>query len=213
MRIYSTLFSHFGRQKWWPASGGFKPAEWEICVGAILTQNTSWNNVEKALANLKKERIIAPEDIINIEIKKLEELIRPSGFFSQKTKRLKEFAKFVLSFENFEKFKEKVTREKLLAVKGIGPETADSILLYACGRPVFVVDAYAKRIFYRLGIIENNLNYEDIKNFFEKNLPRDTKLYNEFHALIVGHGKTICKKEPLCSQCTLEKMCEKRGVA
>lgn len=210
--IYYKLLSHYGKQDWWPASGRFKPSEWEICMGAVLTQNTNWRNVERALENMEKGKVTAPADIKNISSKKLEALIRPSGFFSQKASNLKELAKFVLAYENFEKFSEQATREELLKIKGIGHETADSILLYACGRPFFVIDAYTRRVFHRLGLIGEGWGYEKLREFFENSLPKKPALYNEFHALIVRHAKTICRKEPLCSACPLEKICEKNGL-
>ncbi|MBI4176257.1 MAG: endonuclease III domain-containing protein [Candidatus Aenigmarchaeota archaeon] len=224
LAIYRKLLSHYGSQGWWPASGGFRPREWEICVGAILTQNTSWNNVEKALLNLRKNNCVSVKGMIDVDTRRLENMIKPSGFFRQKADRLKILASFVNSFSksgdkiagrhsgSFEDFRRNVTREGLLGVKGIGPETADSILLYACGRPYFVVDAYTRRIFHRLGLLEHNLDYEKTRNFFESSLPKDANLYNEFHALIVNLGKDTCRKKPLCSQCPLERVCRKRGV-
>lgn len=206
--IYDALLVHFGRQQWWPMEHGFRPREWEICTGAILTQNTSWANVEKALANLRAAAVISPSDVLSAA--RLEMLIRPAGFFRQKAERLRRFSRFVLSFNNFVDFKKTVTRDQILGITGIGPETADSILLYACGRPTFVVDAYTKRIFSRIGLIEPDWSYSQIKQFFEHHLPPDAEFYKEYHALIVELGKTICRKKPLCSQCPLEHQCEKR---
>jgi len=186
--LYEKLLERFGEQGWWPMSNGFEPPEWEVCVGAILTQNTNWKNVEKALENLKKSGVISPDDIIKIEKSKLEQIIRPSGFYRQKAERLRIFADFVLGFGPFKKFSESVTRVQLLKVKGLGPETADSILLYALNRPVFVIDAYTKRICRMLNISKSQ-NYEELRSFFENSLPKDVKVYKELHALIVELGK------------------------
>jgi endonuclease-3 related protein len=188
MKAYEKLLKIYGHQNWWPRKHNFRPPEWEICVGAILTQNTNWKNVERALENLAKANVVSPEDVKNIEIEKLEELIRPSGFYKQKALRLKTFADFVLSFGSFENFKKKVERNELLKVKGIGFETCDSILLYACGRPFFVIDAYTKRFVRSLGI-KTKMDYESLRRYFERRLPKDLSLYKEFHALIVEWGK------------------------
>lgn len=187
-KVYEKLLKQFGPQGWWPVRRNFKPKEWEICLGAILTQNTNWRNVEKALENLSNHEILTPEDISKVNIRKLENLVKPSGFYKQKAKRLKELAKFVLSFGGFQNFKKNVKREQLLNVKGIGPETADSILLYACERPHFVIDAYTKRFVKALGM-KTKEDYETLRKYFENSLPIDTEIYKEFHALIVEWGK------------------------
>jgi endonuclease-3 related protein len=203
--LYEKLLEHFGPQNWWPMLNGFEPPEWEVCVGAILTQNTNWKNVEKALENLKKESITSPYDIEKVKKSNLEQIIRPSGFYKQKAERLKVFADFVLGFGSFEKFSKSVTREQLLNVKGLGPETADSILLYALNRPVFVIDAYTNRICKSVGMGPSKTeNYEELRHFFEKKLPKNIKIYKEFHALIVEMGKNHCKAKPLCRQCMLK---------
>ena len=208
-KVYRKLLGHFGKLGWWPAGRGFRPREWEVCLGAILTQNTSWKNVEKALDNLKREGILSPEEVTGTGKGKLEELVRPSGYFRQKADRLKIFSRFVLGFGSFREFRERVTREQLLGVKGIGPETADSILLYACNKPSFVVDLYTKRVFSRLGLLKEKDSYQKVKEFFEEGLPRDTDVYREFHALIVEHSKRFCRKRPACSGCPLERECLK----
>ena len=196
IRIYKSLLKMHGHQNWWPVSRSFKPREWEICIGAILTQNTAWGNVEKALDNIYDAKLLTVKDLANTDLKAIKKLVRPSGFFNQKSVRLRNFANFVVSFGNFANFKKNITREQLLKINGIGNETADSILLYACGKPYFVVDAYTRRIFSRIGIIDGNKNYEDIRKTFEKNLPKDIELYKEFHALIVRHAKECCRKLP-----------------
>ncbi len=194
IKVYKDLLKHHGHQDWWPASRSFKPREWEVCIGAILTQNTAWGNVELALDNIYNARLLTVEDIAESDLRTLKKLIRPSGFFNQKSVKLRNLSRFVLSFGSFKNFKNKVTREQLLAINGIGPETADSIMLYACGKPYFVVDAYTRRIFSRIGVLDGNKNYEDIRKIFENNLPKDVELYKEYHALIVRHAKECCGK-------------------
>jgi endonuclease-3 related protein len=184
---YKKLLKAYGPQAWWPMKRGFAPKEWEVCVGAILTQNTNWRNVERALDNLIKNKVVTPEATLKISAKKLEQLVRPSGFYRQKAERLKTLAKFVLGFGSFEKFR-KVERHKLLKAKGVGPETCDSILLYACNRPYFVIDAYTKRFVRSLGL-KPARDYEPLRAYFETRLPKDVALYKEFHALIVEWGK------------------------
>lgn len=197
LKFYSRLLKEHGHQKWWSVSGFTTPKEWEICMGAILTQNTAWRNVEMALFNLKNSDIRNMEDILNLDIRKLRDLVKPAGFFNQKSKRLKIFAHYVLErFGSFENFLKNAKREDLMEINGIGPETADSILLYACGKRHFVVDAYTRRIFSRLSIIDESWKYERIQEIFENNIPKNIGLYKEFHALIVRHAKECCKKNP-----------------
>lgn len=207
LEIYQKLFHAFGPQNWWPVENGFQPKEWEICVGAILTQNTNWGNVEKALKRMKEGGCVRVEDVVKISLKELEYLIKPSGFYKQKARRLKEFAGVIKNSENLKRFLQNVKRKELLKIKGIGQETADSILLYAGNRKFFVVDAYTRRIFSRLGKIQENQGYEEIRKFFEKNLPNDLKIYKEFHALIVRLGKEFCRKNPQCERCPLKEIC------
>jgi endonuclease-3 related protein len=195
--IYSLLLKVLGPQKWWPLRGDFSPANWEICVGAVLTQNTSWKNVEKALENLEQASILSREDILKTTPETLAQTIRPAGYFNQKARKLKELASF-----NGEP-----TREGLLSLWGIGKETADSILLYAYNKPYFVIDAYTRRVFSRLGLIKGDEGYDELRLLFEKSIPRDVGLYKEYHALIVNLGKNICKKEPLCGECPLSGIC------
>jgi len=191
----------------WPILHNFDPPQFEIVVGALLTQNTAWVNVEKALKNLAEAGVISSDGIANIRISKLEQLIRPSGFYRQKAKRLKALSKFI---ENHENFYNSVTREELLSINGIGRETTDSILNYACSKSVFVVDAYTRRIFSRLGIISGEEDYDEIRQMFEKSIKSgaqsaSVRAFQEFHALIVEHAKVHCNKEPLCIKCPLEK--------
>lgn len=218
--IYRALFNKYKAQGWWPITidgksiyGVDAPRNekdaFEIIVGTILTQNTSWKNVEKALINLKSSGNLDLKKINDIQLGELEKLINPSGFYRQKALSIKEFCSFILSFGSFEKFEKKITRELLLEQKGIGPETADSIMLYALRKTEFVVDAYTKRIFSRIGVIKKDEKYEDMKKVFEENIPKDLEIYNEYHALIIEHAKQFCQKKPLCNNCPLNKICKK----
>jgi len=204
LKIYNSLYNYFGPLKWWPGDTPF-----EIMVGAILTQNTSWSNVEKAINNLKIENLLEPRKLYRINQENLAQLIKPSGYYNIKARRLKNFVNiFVNDFEgSAEKMflgDGKELRKKLLNVNGIGPETADSILLYAGKKPFFVVDAYTKRIFSRHKLISEDASYHQIQEFFSQNLDQDVKLFNEFHAQIVMLGKTICtSKNPDCAKCPI----------
>ncbi len=194
LTIYNRLLKKYGRQEWWPVSGRFEPPEFEVCVGAILTQNTNWRNVEKALQNLSDAKATTAEAIANMPLTKLQKMIRSSGFYKQKAKRLKNFCVFVKDFEG--DFYKDMTREQLLSIKGIGKETADSILLYACSKPYFVVDAYTRRLFSRLGFIKGKEDYDVIRKMFERSLPNNVELFKEFHALIVENEKSNRKTKP-----------------
>lgn len=201
--IYSKLYDRFGPQDWWPGDTAF-----EIIVGAILTQNTAWTNVEKAINNLKQNKLLSPKALSKVKTGKIAKLIKPSGYYNIKAKRLKNFLNFLNSAHNgdLKKFLNQEThhlRRVLLNINGIGPETADSILLYAADRPIFVVDAYTRRIFSRHQIIKEDIPYDQIQRFFMSNLPRSIKIYNEYHALIVRTGKEFCRKNPKCAACPL----------
>ena len=208
--IYARLYARFGPQHWWPQSDG----NFEIIVGAILTQNTAWTNVEKAMANLRRARLLTPDALNHVTEKKLASLIRPSGYFNLKAKRLKAFARFLFDKHHGKLahlFKQDTVRlrEELLAVYGIGPETADSIILYAAHQPIFVVDAYTRRIFARLVLARDDVTYDAMQRLFMDNLEHDESMFNEYHALIVALGKNICKKtEPKCGECPLVEVCE-----
>lgn len=206
--IYEKLFYAFGPQHWWPADTTF-----EVIVGAILTQNVAWTNVEKAINNLKEKGFLSLENLLAIDIEILSELIRPAGYYNQKARYLKNTCEYIhnnyKSIDSFLNQNIPRLRKELLGIKGIGPETADSIILYAARKPIFVVDAYTKRIFARLGLIDSSMNYNKVQNFFEKNLPKDVKLFAEYHALIVKLGKDFCKnKNPLCGKCPLGDICK-----
>jgi len=200
------LYKYFGAQYWWPGNSSF-----EIIIGAILTQNTNWNNVEKAINNLKKENKLNVSSLNRISTQRLAKLIRPVGYYNIKTKRLKNFISFLYSRYNGELnklFCKRITvlRKELLEIKGIGQETADSILLYAFNKPVFVIDAYTRRILERHNFVKNNTTYDEMQKLFMINLPRKSKLYNEYHALLVKLGKDYCRKKPNCNKCPLNWM-------
>ena len=207
-RIFVSLKHHFGELHWWPAEHPF-----EVAVGAILTQNTAWTNVEQAIANLKAARAMSPAEMLMLERSELEALIRPAGFFRQKTDYLRRFCSFLVeqcdgSMTKLCQGTLDTARRRLLTLKGIGPETADSILLYAADRPSFVVDAYTRRVFARLGLLPGNESYASIRDMFMATLPAETAIYNEYHALIVQLAKTFCRKnKPLCNRCPLFSDC------
>ncbi len=204
--IYQLLYDAFGPQHWWPGETPF-----EIVTGAILTQNTNWTNVEKAIANLKSAGHMTPEALHRIDLTQLAELIRPAGYFNIKAKRLKNFVNWLFDnyngeMPNLELVDTDQLRAELLAIKGVGRETADSILLYALGRPVFVVDAYTARITLRHELIEPGADYEQLRELFESNFPEDVRFFNEYHALLVRAGKEFCKPKAKCHGCPLEKL-------
>jgi endonuclease-3 related protein len=205
-KIYQLLFDFFGPQHWWPGETRF-----EIITGAILTQNTSWANVEKAITNLKSAGCLTPEKLHNLDPTRLAGLIRPAGYYNIKAGRLKNFINRIFddydgNLTNLESISTGRLREELLTIKGIGRETADSILLYAFDRPVFVVDAYTARIMCRHELIEPDADYEQIREFFESNLPQDAPLFNEYHALLVRVGKEFCRPKARCPHCPLNKL-------
>ncbi|MEE8185506.1 MAG: endonuclease III domain-containing protein [Thermodesulfobacteriota bacterium] len=203
-KIYDKLYASFGPQNWWPAESQF-----EVIIGAILTQNTSWRNVEKAINNLKYSGLLTPKKLHDLSHKELACLIRSAGYFNIKSKRLKAFLDYL--FDRYEGnleelFKERVEvlRGELLSVDGIGEETADSILLYAGRYPVFVVDSYTRRILSRHHLIPSDASYSEIQRLFIENLKQDERLFNEYHALIVKVGKELCRnRNPLCNMCPL----------
>jgi endonuclease III related protein len=206
MTIYKKLYRAYGPRHWWPGETSF-----EVMVGAILTQNTSWRNVEKAIQKLKEKRTLNPEGIRRLKKNELAPLIRSSGYYRVKTDRLKAFTDFLYeAFDgNLRKMRKRdleELRERLLEVKGIGPETADSILLYGLRKPIFVVDGYTKRILSRHSIIPEETSYEEVQRLFMDHLPFDEKLFNEYHALLVHLGKMVCKKTPRCDICPLKGM-------
>ncbi|MCD4796159.1 MAG: endonuclease III domain-containing protein [Candidatus Cloacimonetes bacterium] len=211
--IYKTLLKTFGHQNWWPA----ETAD-EIIIGAILTQNVSWNNVEKAIINLKQYNLCTLEQIHHSNIDEIAPLIRSTLYFNRKAKKLQNFTEFLFTYYNGDVCKMfqteiRTLRKQLLQINGIGEETADSILLYAGAKPVFVIDAYTKRIFTRLGLTRQNWNYAEYQKFFMKNLPEDIELFNDYHAQIVYLGKHFCKRKPLCDECPLNSFCERNKLS
>jgi len=207
--FYEAMLARLGPQGWWPAETPF-----EVVIGAILTQNTNWKNVERAIANLKREGLLDPRALDAVDADRLGEIIRPAGYYRIKARRLKNLMRLLA--ERFDARLDALfalptadLRETVLAVAGIGPETADSILLYAAGRPVFVVDAYTARILYRHGLIESAATYEDLQSLFHGALAEDTGLYQEYHALLVAVGKNFCRKRaPQCEECPLGPLLE-----
>ena len=201
MEIFEKLYERFGPQHWWPAQ-----TEDEVIIGAVLTQNTAWRNVERALANLRNNGLLELKRLSEANIETIKKLIKPAGFFNQKAIYLKNISDFFVEnggLKQLSGLDTKTLRQKLLDIKGVGKETADSILLYAFKRPIFVIDAYTKRLIERHKLC-NCSSYDEIQNLFMENLPLDEKLFNEYHALIVKLAKEFCKKKPVCKGCPLE---------
>ena len=230
LKIFKILEKEFGSQGWWPTTRDDKlipeynssnstralsdKERLEIVFGAILTQNTSWKNVEKAIINLNKNNLINVNKISNISQEELAELIKSSGYFNQKAERLKIFCNYLINNYKgnvsllFNKNIDEL-RQELLSIKGIGPETADSIILYAAQKPIFVIDAYTERVFSRLGICNKNISYDQLQQLFHSKLKSDVSLFNEYHALIVKLAKGFCKTKPLCNNCPINNICKK----
>ncbi len=205
LAVFQALLDRYGPQHWWPGESPF-----EVMVGAVLTQNTAWENVERAIARLKAAGALDARVIVDSDPRRLAEWIRPAGYFNVKARRLQAFCAWYLErggLEGLQGRPTEVLREDLLGVHGIGPETADDILLYALERPVFVIDAYTRRLFARLGLVEEDWSYERLRAWFENGLPREVPLFNEYHALIVRHAKEHCRKRPRCAGCPLAARC------
>jgi endonuclease-3 related protein len=203
MEMFDLLLAHYGPRNWWPAETAL-----EMMVGAILTQNTNWKNVEKAIENLKKKSLISLDALYSVSTAELAQEIRQAGYYNIKARRLKNLINFIVNhyhgdLDTLLGDETRTLRRGLLSVNGIGPETADSILLYAANRPVFVIDAYTHRILSRHGMTEEQVTYQELQELFMDNLPDDSSLFNEFHALIVETGKDFCRKKPLCDKCPL----------
>jgi endonuclease-3 related protein len=210
LRVFDRLLHCYGHQNWWPADSAF-----EVMVGAVLTQNTAWTNVERAIQNLRDAAVLSYRDLPRVPRERLAELIRPAGYFNVKAERLLNFCRFLV--ENggecaLREMKTDALRRALLSVKGVGPETADDMLLYAFERPVFVIDAYTRRIFSRLGLARGGEDYEALRAGFESALGPHVKRYNEYHALLVRHGKETCARKPHCTRCCLRENCAKRDL-
>ena len=205
--IFKRLIACYGPQYWWPAGEPF-----EVMVGAILTQQTTWLNVEKATSNLKEAKALSPEALRRLDLPEVARLIRPSGYYNAKALKLKSLAHWLGEYydDQLDKLSSSSTaelRRQLLSVHGIGPETADSIILYATGKPIFVIDAYTRRIFSRIGLAPNGNSYAIYQAFFMDNLTADAGLFNEYHALLVRLGKDACRKKPHCLKCCLGSIC------
>ena len=205
-RLYDTLFAAYGPQHWWPGETPF-----EVMVGAVLTQNTNWQNVERAIGNLKEARLLDPRRLNRLPVNRLARLIRPAGYYNIKARRLKALVRWLVArgggrAETAFRGELAARRKELLGIFGVGPETADSILLYAGNRRTFVVDAYTRRILSRHGIVPPDAAYDEIKAMFESRLPRDVRLYNEYHALLVRLAKENCRTVPLCESCPAHGM-------
>jgi len=206
--IYESLLSAYGPQQWWPGSSPF-----EVIVGAILTQRVAWSNVEQAIASLKEAGLIDPQRLDEAQLPEIAALIRPSVYYNTKAEKLRAFTRFLAErydgdLKQLFQLDLPSLRAELLSVHGIGEETADAIILYAAGKPSFVVDAYTKRILSRLGLIEEKESYRVVRDLFMENLPLDASMYNEYHALLVRHGKERCRSQvPLCVGCPLEESC------
>jgi endonuclease-3 related protein len=213
--IYHRLMACYGPQHWWPAEEPF-----EVIVGAILTQSAAWTNVEKAIANLKSAGALSPEALRRLPLDKLASLVHPCGYYNAKALKLKSLAHWLGEYhkDNLDElFSADIDhlRQQLLGIRGIGEETADSIILYAASKPVFVIDAYTRRIVKRLGLAPDSNNYSGYQALFMLNLPNDARLFNEYHALLVCLAKDVCRSQPRCQQCCLGDICQsgsKRGV-
>ena len=205
--IYQRLFDRYGPQSWWPADDPF-----EVIVGAILTQSAAWTNVEQAISNLKAAKALTPTALYDLPLDRLAQLIHPSGYYNAKALKLKAFAdrlhsKYSSDLERLFTLDTATLRPELLSIYGIGEETADSIILYAARRPIFVIDAYTRRIVSHLGLAPEKDSYRDFQSLFTENLPLDEGLFNEYHALLVRHGKEVCRKMPRCTICCLRSLC------
>ena len=209
LKIYKLLLKEYGEQGWWQYdfvyNKNFKNKErteeekFEIVIGAILTQNTAWSNVEKTFKILKNNKILSRKKLEELNIEEIAKLIKPAGYYNQKARKIKEFLKF----------NKEINRENLLEIWGFGPETVDSILLYAYNKPIFVIDSYTKRIFFRIGLYSKDISYNELQDLFYKNLKKDYKIFNEYHALIVEHAKQHCNSKPKCAGCCLNEVCKK----
>lgn len=211
--VYRRLLARFGHAGWWPGETPF-----EVCLGAILVQNTSWTNVERALRTLRSRGLLEFASLDRLTADEIAPLVRASGYFRVKARRVRAFLDFLGAryggrVEAMGREEPLALRLALLAVHGIGRETADSIALYAAGQPLFVVDAYTRRVFARLGLIAGDEPYDALQAFFMGRLPPDAALYNDFHAQVVNLGKAICRPRPRCPECPLSRLCPRRGVS
>ncbi len=205
--VYQGMLAAYGPQQWWPADSAF-----EVAVGAVLTQNTNWSNVERAIANLRQADVLTLPAIRRLPKDQLAQLIRPAGYYNLKTERLLQLCDYLASCQDLDELRElplDEARSGLLSVWGIGPETADDILLYALDRPVFVIDAYTRRLLVRIGLASGGEDYEQLRRGFERALPPDVALFKQYHALVVEHAKFACRKTPVCESCCFHDGCLK----
>jgi len=203
--VYTQLLAAYGSQGWWPADSRF-----EILVGAILTQGTAWRNVEQAIAALRRARLLSAKALLDATEPALAECLRPSGYFNVKARRLRRLARWYFDAGGYRRLARYATarlRAMLLEVHGVGPETADDILLYVFQRPVFVIDAYTRRLFTRLELAPGDARYDDLQRWLQETLHAEVQIYNEFHALIVHHAKVACRRKPVCAACSLRARC------
>jgi len=203
MRYYHALLDKFGSRNWWPAKTPF-----EVCIGAVLTQNTAWKNVVRAIDNLKSASLLDPLTLSAIPIEELAQIIRPAGYYNVKAKRLRNFVDHLVmeydgNLDRLFSLPVDALRMDLLSINGVGKETADSIILYAADKPIFVVDTYTKRVLHRHGLITENADYDTIQDIFHRNLPQDKDLFNDFHAQFVAVGHHYCRTTPRCAECPL----------
>ena len=208
LHLYHQLINRYGPQHWWPADEPF-----EVIVGAILTQSAAWTNVERAIANLKAAKALSPKALRQLSLSEIARLVHPCGYYNAKALKLKSFAYWLGEKYNddLHKLFANATdhlRQQLLSIHGIGQETADSIILYAANQPMFVIDAYTRRIISRIGLTPDRNSYSAYQSLFMNNLPADVSLFNEYHALLVYLGKKVCRKQPLCQQCCLNDICQ-----
>lgn len=211
-QVYQTLLGALGPQHWWPGE-----SPWEVMIGAVLVQNTAWKNVERAIANLREADLVDPRRLLVLPAEELAELVRPAGYFRLKTKRLRSLMEFVVqrydgSLEALRNADWRQLRAELLGVHGIGPETADSILLYALEHPVLVVDTYTHRVFARHGWIGYEADYHQLQEYLTSELPVDAAIYNELHALLVNVGHHYCRRQPECDNCPLRDLLPEGGI-
>ena len=203
--VFERLYAGFGPQHWWPAR-----TEYEVMVGAVLTQNTAWRNVERAIDNLRAADLLHPEVVLTLPVEDLADYLRPAGYFNVKARRLRHLTAGLLEDGGAAAWRRMPAddlRRRLLGINGVGEETADCILLYVFGHPVFVVDAYTRRVFTRLGLLRGDESYGEIAALFHERLPRDASLFNEYHALIVRLGNRVCRPRPRCPDCPLRSVC------
>ncbi len=224
--VFQKLLKNYGLQGWWPTCSNYGSPQYrpdnalrpldsqekfEICIGAILTQNTSWTNVARVMPLLKQQHLFNEKKLNQIDLDTLSQMIKPTGYYNQKAQKIKNFAHYIVQnpLEKLFQLSTPDLRKTLLELSGIGPETADDIILYAAQKPIFVIDTYTKRIFSRLGFCQTNISYSDLQTIIMKNLPSNAPLFNEYHALLVKLAKEHCQTKPKCALCPLFSLCDR----